>query len=224
MNTPQLTRSMLLQPELAFTSLRAQPRFAFPLLLLVGLTLASIGAYFSQVDLAWLQTQLLAPAGDKAQEGMPALSLQTLAITSVVGALIALVGGRLMEGGYYFLAGRATRIEFPFSQWLALACWASLPLLLLPLLSMGMLVVYPSGQVLQEQLNALSLNELFFHAPQDSPWYVLLNSLSVLHPWSWWLSAVGVKTWSGRGWAFSLAFALAPWLLVYGVWTLAVGL
>lgn len=224
MNTPQLTRSMLLQPELAFTSLRAQPRFAFPLLLLVGLTLASIGAYFSQVDPAWLQTQLLAPVGDKAQDGVPVLSLQALAITSVVGALIALVGGRLLEGGYYFLAGRATRIDFPFHQWLALACWASLPLLLLPMLSVGMLVVYPSGQILQEQLNALSLNELFFHASPDSPWYVLLNSLSVLHPWSWWLSAVGVKTWSGRGWAFSLAFALIPWLLVYGVWALVVGL
>lgn len=224
MNTTQLTRSMLLQPELAFSSLRAQPRFVFPLLLLVGLTLASIGAYFSQVDPAWLQTQLLAPAGDKAQEGMPALSIQMLAITSVVGALIALVGGRLLESGYYFLAGRATRMDFPFNQWLALACWASLPLLLLPLLSVGMLLVFPSGQVLQEQLNALSLNELFFQVPQDSPWYLLLNSLSVLHPWSWWLSAVGVKTWSGRSWAFSLTFTLAPWLLVYGVWALAVGL
>ncbi|MGM9516971.1 YIP1 family protein [Roseateles sp. DB2] len=224
MNTSQLTRSMLLQPELAFASLRTQPRFAFPLLLLLGLTLAAIGAYFSHVDLAWLQTHLLAPAGDKSQEGMPALSLQTLAITSVVGALIALVGGRLLEGGYYFLAGRATRIDLPFNQWLALACWASLPLLLLPLLSVGMLAVYPNGQILQEQLNALSLNELFFQVPQDSPWYVLLNSLSVLHPWSWWLSAVGVKTWSGRSWAFSLTFTLAPWLLVYGVWALVVGL
>lgn len=222
MNYPELTRSLVLQPEHAFAFLRTQPRFALPLLLLIVLTLAAIGVYFSQVDMEWLQAQLLAQDDGKTQEAMPVLSTQMLVITSAVGALIALVGGRLLETAYYFLAGRVTKLEYSFSQWLALACWASLPLLLLPLLSMGMMLAYPDGQVLQEQLNALSLNELYFEVPQSSSWYVLLNSLTILHPWSWWLSAVGVKSWSGRGWAFSLSFALAPCAVLYGVWALIV--
>ncbi|MCH7344953.1 YIP1 family protein [Pelomonas sp. CA6] len=224
MNTTQLTWSLLLQPEQAFASLRAQPRYAFPLLLMLGLTLAAIGLYFSQVDLPWLQSQLMAPPDGRPQDAMPVLSLKMLVVTSVLSTLIAVLGGRLLESGYYFLAGRVTRMEFPFSQWLALACWASLPLLLLPLLSAGLMLLSPDGQLLQEQLNALSLNELLFQLPPQSPWFGLLSSLSVLHPWSWWLSAVGVKTWSGRGWGFSLAFALAPWVVVYGLWALVVGL
>lgn len=224
MNTHQLTRSLLLQPEQAFASLRAQPRYTFPLLLLSTVTLLAICIYFSQVDLQWLQSQLLTPAQGKPEEATPVLSPQMLIVTSVIGALVALVGGRLLEGGYYFLAGRLTQLDYSFNQWLALACWASLPLLLLPLMSLGMLGLYPSGQMLQEELNALSLNELFFQVPAQDPWYVLLNSLSVLHPWSWWLSAVGVKTWSGRGWGFSTAFTLAPWVLMYGIWAMMAGL
>lgn len=224
MNTPQLARSLLLQPEQAFAALRAQPSFAVPLLLTLGLTLAAIGIYFSQVDVSWLQSQLMAPLDGKTQDAMPVLSLKMLVVTSVLSTLIAVLGGRLLESGYYFLAGRVTRMEFPFSQWLALASWASLPLLLLPLLAVAMMPFHPEGQVLQEQLNALSLNELFFQVPPHSPWFTLLSTLSVLHPWSWWLSALGVKTWSGRGWGFSLVFALAPSVLIYGLWALVVGL
>jgi hypothetical protein len=224
MSYPQLTRSLFLQPEEAFAALRREPRFGFPLLLLGGVTLAALGLYFGRVDFSWLQEQLLASVATSSQGSVPQLSARTLMVTSLLGTVITIVCARLLESGYYFLAGRVTRLEYPFRQWLALACWASLPLLALPLVSMGVLALHPSGQVLQEQLNALSLNELLFRAPPESPWYALLNSLSVLHPWTWWLSVIGVRTWSGRGWGFCVVFALLPWVLMYGIWALVVGL
>jgi hypothetical protein len=77
-----------------------------------------------------------------------------------------------------------------------------------------------SNQVAYEEVSVLSLNELFFNKSVTDKGFTLLSSLTLIHPWAWWLTVVGVRVWSGRSWQFSSVFALAPIVLVYGGWAL----
>lgn len=224
MNNAQLATHILLEPRAAFLSLGEKPRFWFPLLLLILGSAAGLFAYFYLVDFSWFNDNILhspdKPARDA--EASALLSRGVLMGTSMAAMVIGLTLARLLESGYFLLAGRMASIERSFSHWLALSCWSTIPLLLILLVSMGFMLAHPNGQVGQEELNVLSLNELLFHVERSSPWYSWLSTLTIIHPWVWWLSATGVKVWSGRSMPFSVVFSMVPWLAYYGVWALII--
>lgn len=227
MNNTQMIVALLVEPRSAFISLRDRPNFWFPLLLFVLCTAAALVWYFSVVDFAWLADHIM--SGDSSADKMSqlqktelvgAMSRDVMMWTSLTAVVVVIPMARLLEGTYYFLAGRATDVSQSFRHWLALACWSSLPMMLILLVSVVSLVMHPNGQVTQEQLNVLSLNELFVHVPPENRWYSLMSTVTVLHPWAWWLTSMGVRVWSGRSMAFSLVFSLLPWVVFYGGWAL----
>lgn len=228
MTNTRLLMSFLFEPRSAVRSLQERPTFLFPLLLITLGATASLVWYFSVVDYAWLldHTLLQDPEHGNLTEAQQAevasmMTRDMLMWSSLTAVLLGIPLMRLLEGVYYFLAGRAIGIAQSFKHWLALSCWSGLPTLLALAASGVFLVLHPNGQVTQEQLSVLSLNELL-SVPVENPWYSLLSSVTVLHPWMLWLSAVGVQAWSGRSMLFSFGFALLPWLVVYGVWALFV--
>jgi hypothetical protein len=229
MTNARLLMSFFLEPRSAVRSLQERPTFLFPLLLITLGAAASLVWYFSVVDYAWLVDHTMQqhdPDHGNLTEAQKAemasmMTRDVLMWSSLVAVLFGIPLVRLLESAYYFLAGRAIGVSQSFKHWLALACWSSLPAVLTLGASGVVLVMHPNGQVTQEQLSVLSLNELL-DVPLDNPWYSLLSSVTVLHPWMLWLSAVGVQAWSGRSMAFSFGFALLPWLVVYGLWALLV--
>lgn len=223
MNNAQLVASVLIEPQAAFASLREKPRFWFPLLLLILGTAAALLGYFQMVDFNWFTDNVLhggAGKAAKAGEDAPVMSRGAIMGMTLGATVIFLSLSRVLEGTYYLLAGRVADVGQSFAHWLALACWSSIPMLLTVLVSMGFLLMHPNGQVTQEELNVLSLNEVFFHVDRSSPWFALLSTLTVLHPWVWWLTATGVKVWSGRSLAFGVVFSMVPWAVFYGGWAL----
>lgn len=224
MNNAQLATNILLEPRAAFSSLADRPRFWFPLLLLVLASGLGLVAYFQLVDFNWFNDQILRPAAAKVADEDAALVMSRGVFmgTSLAAMVLGIAVTRLLESTYFYLAGRVTNVERSFSHWLALSSWSALPLLLILAVTMGFLFVHPNGQVTQEELNVLSLNEVIFHVDRKNPWFGLLSALTVLHPWVWWLTALGVKVWSGRSAVFALAFSMVPWVVFYGAWVLIV--
>lgn len=222
MGNVKLALAVLSEPRAAFAELRQRPDFWFPLLLFVVMTVCAVVAYFQRVDMAWLNDHLAgsAPRLPKGSAEVPAMSREMMMWTSVTMMVIGIPIMRMVEGACYLLAGKVANLALGFRHWLALACWSSLPLLLPLLAAVVQLMLHPSGQVTQEQLNVLSLNELFFHVAPASPWFTLANALTLLHPWAWGLVAVAVRTWTGRGWGHCVGFALLPWIVFYGLWAL----
>ncbi len=138
--------------------------------------------------------------------------------SSVIGAGVVIVARILLEALYYSLAGKVTNVERSFRHWLALAAWTAWPALLGVLASAAVLLAADTNQLGLNDLAVLSLNELFFHVPMGDKGNTLLTTLTLLHPWMWWLSALGVRIWTGRSWVFSVIFALLPVALGYGIW------
>lgn len=225
MKNTELSLAVLTSPSSAFAELQERPRFWFPLLAVLIGVVALMAWYYSFVDVQWLMEQTLSTNPRTAQM-TEAQRAQAIAQTSrgmmlwssviIVAVVVALL--RLLEALYYSLAGKITNVERSFRHWLALATWTGLPSLLGVLASAAMLITAQSNQIDNSALAVLSLNELFFHVPMGGKGYTLLTSLTVLHPWLWWLTALGVRVWTGRSWTFSSIFALLPVVVCYGAW------
>ena len=227
MNSMELASMTLTAPRAAFQELRERPRFWLPLTLTLGGTVALLFWYFSIVDFAWLTDHLMnsnarlrqMPEAQR-EQAMASMSRTGLMLSAVVAAPLIIMVLRLVEAGYYSLAGKIVNVQYSFRQWFALSWWTSLPHVLGIAAMAAFLLLSDSNQIGSEELQVLSLNELFFHRGLDEPGVSLLSSLTLLHPWAWALSVLGVQTWSGRSLAFSAAFALAPTLVIYGIWAL----
>ena len=227
MKNIELAWAILIDPKSCFTALREQPRFWFPLLTTIVSSLIVMFWYFNMVDFAWLTEHMLSRSSqaDKASEAQKAqvgafMTKGLMMWLALIGIVVAIPLVRLLEAVYYLLAGKLTNVQQSFKQWFSLTCWSSFPLIFSVLAMAIALLLQGNGQVSQEELQLLSLNELLFHVPASNRWYSLLSSVTILHPWIWWLTIVGVQVWSARSWVFCTLFALLPVALLYGGWAL----
>lgn len=227
MNNLKLASSMLVQPAAAFAALDKSPKFWFPLLVPIVAQIAVFLWYFGVVDYQWLTHEMV--SGTPALRDMPpeqqqkavlsqgAMMWWTVGMTAIFVPLL-----RVAEAAYFWLAGRVSNVQRSFRHWLALSAWSTFPYLLAIVLMTIPLLLQQGGKTTQEGLNLLSLNELLFHVPRDSDWHTLLSTLTVLHPWLWWLGVQGVRVWSARSLGFSMLMALLPVVVIYGAWALAI--
>ncbi len=227
MNNMELTAALVTSPTAAFAELKERPRFWFPLLTVILSTVAVLFWYYRIVDFDWLIDRMLSAnprmsqmSGQQQAQAMAMMKPGFLMWSSIISVIIYLAAARLLEGLYFLVAGNVTNTRHTYKHWLALACWTGLPHVIGAAGMVVYLLTAGTNQISNEELSLLSLNELFFHVPPGSKGYMLLASLTVIHPWVWWLTALGVRVWTGRSWLFSTLFALLPAILIYGVWAL----
>lgn len=227
MNNLTLLTALVTTPSAALTSLRERPRFWFPLLVALLLSVGLIYWYYSVVDIDWLKQQLFsnAPQFQQLSEVQRTQALSMVTRKALVGGGMA--GAAVMIGllfvvqaTYMLVAGKITGVRHSFKQWFALTCWTALPAILLGSLVAALMIVLSNdaSQLAPGALKPLSLDELFFHLPIGQPGQSLLASFDLISVWAMGLSILGVRLWSRRSWLFSTIFALLPALLIYGVW------
>ena len=225
MKTMKRLGQMLIQPDAALRELKVQPTFLVPLALVVVGALATNLLYFRMVDFPWLldalvngNPRLAAMPDEQRAQAAAMITRQSMMISAVVGALAGVPLLRLLEATCYLLSGKATRLGFGFRQWFALSAWAALPTLFAVPLALIAMALHSNGQLMPEQLQLTSLNEIFFHLPAANRWANLLSNVTLLQLWSWGLTALGVREWSGRSWTFSVVFSAIPSLLALAAW------
>jgi hypothetical protein len=220
---------LIINPVAAFESLKQKPNFFFPLLTISVSSALVFFWFYSVVDFDWLRDQMLlaatqgkeiSAAEQKQMSGF--MSKNTLMWSSVFSALLVLPIIRMIEATYYLLIGKMTRagasVETTFKQWFSMACWAGFPSILAVVLMALAILVRRDGQLSPDALSLLSLNELFFHTPATSKWHSLLTSLTILNPYIWWLSIVGVHVFSKRSMVYAAVVVMTPLVLIYGGW------
>jgi hypothetical protein len=225
MTNLQILALLLTSPRQACIELQQRPRWWFPLLLTVIATLAVIIAYYRVVDFKWLAEQTLnvnprvaRMTPEQRQRAVAFISRNVMLGTSLVTVPLAFGAARLLEAGWYLLAGKVVGLQQSFRQWFSLACWAGLPGLISAAAGLSFILLSGNSQLATGSMAPLSVNELFVHLPAGARGATLLSSLTLVHPLIWGLTAVGVQTWTKRSWLFSVVYTLLPQVLVYGIW------
>lgn len=231
MNSFAILQALIFEPKKAFAVLAERPKVAFPLLLLIVASVVTLFWYFSVADAEWLVDQSLRSNPRAAQmteeqlkQATAFMSPAVIKWTSVIGAVFGILIIRLLEALYFLVAGKITKVQRSYKQWLSLASWSSLPGVLAVIPAAIVLATTTTTQIDQGRLQALSLNSLFFHRSLGEPGYSLLITVNLLQFVGLYLAAVGVRAWSGRSMLFSTVFVTLPWALIVGVWAfLALG-
>jgi hypothetical protein len=227
MNNMELASALVTSPSAAFAELKERPRFWFPLLVVCLTTAAIFIWYYSIVDVEWLKDRLFSAnprtsnmSEQQRERAMDFMSANVLMWSSVLSIVVTIPIMRALESVYFTLAGNVANVRYSFKHWFALSCWTGLPHVIGTLAMVVYLLTANTNQISNEELSLLSVNELFFHKEMTEPGFALLSSLTLIHPWVWWLTVLGIRAWSGRSWVFSSVFALIPVVVVYGGWAL----
>lgn len=225
MSNLQHINLLVTQPRRFFAQLDATPTFWFPLLLAVAVTAAGLAAYYSRVDIAWFADQLMSSNAQMAklndaqrEQAARYMTSNILLYSSLFGGIVGVVAQSMLQALYLLVAGKVTRVTRSYRHWLALACWASLPVVVAGVAGLVLLALQSGAQFPPDVMQPLSLNSLFFNRPLGHGAYSLLSALTLLHPVAWALAVVGLRQWSGRSLAYSVVVVLLPVVLFYGIW------
>jgi Yip1-like protein len=220
----RVARLMFTSPTQAFAALKEKPVFALPMILVIVCAVAATVVYYSKVDIAWLQDQLLAQMknlnADQQKMVAGRMTRTVLLWTSVISTPIGLTIGMVIGAVYFLVVGQITKVRYSFNHWFAFCWWATTPQVVGSIIAILIVMVSSTTQMGTGSLQPLSLNELVFHKNLGEPGYTWLASIGLVQIASLFLTYIGIKAWSGRSTAFCLLFTLVPTVVIYGVWAL----
>lgn len=219
--------NILTAPNEAFSSIKEKPTVLFPLLLAV-LALASVQwGYFNAVDPDFLIEELIAQAQafvnvpeDQLRENYENLSTNRLAIQSAVSIAFIIPLIMVLYSGYLSLISKFTYDEIRFRQWLALSAWTGLPVIFAALAGWVVILTNSNGMIGTADIQPLSFNTLIFQT--DGPFSSMLSNLNLIQIWSLALSALGYQQWTGKTLMTSTTIVVAPYVVIYGVWSVII--
>jgi hypothetical protein len=214
-----------LDPAKAWAQLKERPTFLLPALIVALATTIATVLYFFHVDPAWFadhQLQMVGKdmsASDMAQMRKVMPGAHTLGWITAVTSLIVFAIIYVVMAVYYLLAGKVAGHAVDFKRGLALAAWSSMPMLVAAIIML--IGTYTSSpQTSLESLQMLNFDPLVVQLPMDDHWSRLAKSFSLLNFWSWFLAALGWRTWFRTGWGQAIFVAVLPSLVVFGVMAL----
>lgn len=211
------------EPRAAFTALKAKPASWLVLILIILAMLIVHYWFFATVDFAWLMDHTFNSQPEIKPEAREAIAkfmtLDTMMYSSLAMIVVAPLVMNAIIALYYFVASKVLGSSIGYGKWFHFSVWVGVPVILSAPL-MALQVATSHGQVGLEDLNMLSLNYLFVHAPLGTPWASLLNNLSLYHFWTVFLSYVGLRVWTERSVNACAIAAALPYVFVFGGWAL----
>ena len=213
------------EPTKAFTALRERSNPVLPLLLLILGSAGLMVWYYQIVDFPWMIDQMLA-ASPQGEDPAARAAMQqfmnpaTMTVTTTVSIAIMLPLILLLSAVYLLLSAKVIGSDIGFGKWFSFAAWASVPALLTIPAGAVVLLMAGNGQVAQNEINPLSLNQLLFQLPMGHRWAGLLDAIHLPMLWGLFVSAVGYRVWTGKSSAASWLIVSLPYLVIFGGWAL----
>lgn len=216
---------IFLQPGKVFEDLREKPQIMLPLLLLIVFSAALPLWYFMSVDGAWYLQHMMLAAGrdisaadlEKSKAMMP--GAHAMGYIGAGSAAVMIVVVSALYALYLMLAGKVTGAAMTFRRGFSLVCWSNMPAVLGVLVALvGVATMSPQTSI--ESLMLTNVDPLLVHLPPESPWGALARGFSLLNFWTWYLLALGWRTFNRASWTQSVVVALIPGVLIYGIMAL----
>ncbi|MGQ4582737.1 YIP1 family protein [Lysobacter sp. F60174L2] len=213
---------IFLQPGKVFVDLKEKPTFWLPLLLVSLASGVMVLLYYSTVDPEWFANHMLLASGkdltaaemEQVRASMP--GARAMGYIGAPSAVIVTVVVSLLYALYFMLAGKIAGAATSFRHGLSLVSWSSMPVLLGVVVAIiGIAMMEPQTGL--ESLMLTNVDPLLVQLPADHPWSSLAKGFSLLNIWSWFLLALGWRTWTRSGWLQAVIVAVLPSAVIYGV-------
>lgn len=195
----------------------------FPLAMVIVGTTALNAFYYSHVDLGWL-ADVLTIGLNAAQKRVvvAALTPGRLLLISFVSVLVLPAAMDAARAAFFWVALRTIGRSADYRSLFLITAWSAMPLLLVLPAGILSLVLGDAAHTAPNNLNPVSLNRLFFHLDTTSHWSVYFTTLTLVGFWEVALNAVGLKVRTDMSTRGAVTLALAPLVIVYGIWGIVV--
>ncbi|MEM1191068.1 MAG: YIP1 family protein [Pseudomonadota bacterium] len=220
---------VLTAPRDAFARLRDQPRAWLPMLLLLASVLIGQLIFLNLVDREFLIADIIETAGNEVsaedKERMRAFRDRGGGSFAAIGVVMGVLGTLVLQSlhaAYFFLVARFAGAALAYKGWFAFVWWASVPKVLSAVAGVVAVIMAPAGKISIYETRPLSFVSLFGLRLENTNLMRLLNSFDLMSLWTLVLMMIGAQLWLQRSWWLSGAIVLAPYGLVYGVWSVAV--
>ncbi|MDF2155520.1 YIP1 family protein [Vibrio sp. CAU 1672] len=176
------------------------------------------GAYFSNVDFAWLSSQLSVQLQQINPDQIELLDKNTLMASAIINDVFNRFATLLVLALWFFLATKSSQHQHGYWKWFAAACAIMFPAVLGDIASYVSLLL-KHGQVMTYAADLNSLNGLL-KLPLTSEWSQFASSLPLLLPWYVVLGYAAILTWTEFERGQALVIAGLPWIAFYLIWAL----
>jgi len=200
--------------------------FWLPLVISIALTLAFWAHYYFSVDFDWLITQMLTQSGKE----MPADQMEQ--VRAFMTPVSMLISTAVFALAWPFVLGGITALyllivakiggdeQNGYGRWFGLSIWAFFPAVVSVIAAWGNWLLASSKQLTQQNVMITNLNTLLFHKPLSNPWAGWLGAIDLTLFWCIALLGIGVALFSNRSLGKGLTIAIAPFVVVYGIWAI----
>lgn len=224
-NPLALAVNVLTAPSEAFRTIRERPTSLFPLALILVSTLGVLAWYFAILDYNWYIDDTLSQFPDfteqqmaDAREGMQSFSQSTMMWITMVSSGVSILVIYLIQTSYLSLVSALRGDEIRFRQWWSLVAWTNLPSLFLAISMAVNILLNPSGQLSTLELNGLTLLSMGMETANPSL-NRIFSTINLAMIWNMVLLVLAYRQWLQASMLRSVTVVVAPYLLIFGVWT-----
>ena len=225
MNSLNMSINVISSPVEAFNALKEKPHFWLPLIIIPLAFAAYQLVYFNFVDYGWLLEQMALQAQEKGGnpdqvEAMKNIPKMLMMIPGIIMGTVFIIFVQTIYATYLMLVSKGTGDNFSFKAMFSLTLWCGLPAVFTMLACIINMLITDSGRVFFDAVNPFSLNSLIFDVGLASPFRGIVTQIDLFMLWSWVLITIAYKQFSKRSYGHAALVALAPYVLVYGIWIL----
>lgn len=217
--------NVLTAPTEAFRTIRQHPTALFPLVLIIASTMGVMAWYFAVLDYDWYIDDTLSQFPDfseqqmeDAREGMQSFSQSSMMWITMLSGSVTILVIYLLQSSYLSLFSALRGDDIRFRQWWSLVAWTNLPSLFLAISMAVNILLNPSGQLSTLELNGLTLLSLGMETDNPSL-NRIFSTINLAMIWNLVLLVMAYRQWLQESVIKAATIVVAPYLLIFGVWT-----
>lgn len=225
-NPLQACSDIFFKPNRVFATLVHQHNWSWiPFFLVILMATLPIYLYFNFVDFAWYKDMLVQlQMGDKSPAEQAAFGDQLhkpqMQAFSLLGIGFGLIVINAIIALYLNIMSKMDEENVHgFTDWYGFIWWTSMPIVLTGLISLLIIVLADNHQLPLENLAPTNLSYLL-GLSLKSDWYNLASNIRLETFWAMYLTAVGVSQWTKLSNKQCWMIAVAPSLIIWGIWAI----
>lgn len=229
-NPFQACNDIFFKPTAVFATIKEKHNWSWlPFFIVLSVTVLPIFLYFNFVDFDWyMENVIIASMGDVSPAEQDVVRGMMSKSTSLYGGLIAtVVILPIVTAIFAIYLNLATKADDEnvqgFTDWYGFVWWVSMPSIIGSLISVFLILLADSHEI-----NALvtvpTTLAYLFNAQIGSPWLTFLQSIRLEAVWTIYLTVVGIVQWTNLSSKTALKIALAPYVVIFGLWAVFIAI
>lgn len=227
-NPFQACNDIFFKPRRVFATIKDKHNWSWlPFLILIAATALPTYLYFNFVDFSWyIENVMVASLGDVSPAEQDAVRNSVSHSMVLYGGLtMILIGVPIISAIFAIYLNLTSKLDeesvLGFTDWYGFVWWISLPSIIGSLISVALILMADSHEIAPLVMAPTTLAYLF-SVDLQSEWMSLLQMIRLETIWTLYLTIVGIVQWTALSTKTAVKIALAPYLVIWGIWALII--